>query len=173
MLGSRMIVIRRLIILLMFFAGAPCNSEEPKEKFGIGLAPELVQPGANQTVTAIWLIYANTRASYAEKHREKIVMDERGVVPSFDDELAARKEAVRFYKHMKTKKPEFNEAYWEGVAKASDAGFIEEYVWTFLSRPGWPDADKPKRLPEFKAYQERELRGHQGVTLATIGKSPR
>lgn len=143
---------------------------KPAQEFSIGLSPDFFEAKTSEAAKMLWLIYANSRVTYAESHRSDVLLEEQRVVPSFTEELSARRETVGLYRKMKKEKPQITDPYWDQIDGIEAAGFLDEYVWIFLRRPSWSSGQEPKRLAEFAEYRKAELQGHRAETLVEVIK---
>lgn len=161
----------RICCPLLFLSGlvAGCDAADAP-KLNIGLSPAFFDEHTDESSRAVWLIYAQSRMTYAEAHAADLVYDGNRVVPTFADELQAREQGVKIYTELKLKKPEYRDAYWSEVKKVADAGYLSEYVWTYLMRPSWKAGHPPTQLDKFAKYQSEHLKNHRPATLAGISK---
>lgn len=144
------------------------HGAKPVQDFSIGLSPDFFSAKTSEAARMLWLIYANARVKFAEAHRTEVFVEGQRVVPSFLDELSARRETVTLYRKMKKEKPTITDFYWDQVDEIDAAGFLDEYVWVFLRRPNWRPDEEPKRLAEFDVYRKISLENHRATTLASV-----
>ena len=124
----------------------------------------IVDPSTPKEVLAPWLIYAGTRAHWIEK---KFFDQNPGVrlyQYTFAEEVEARMYCVRLWRDVKAKDGVRNR-YLDDLITVMDAGFLEEYVWTYFRDSNWKESNI-LRLVEFDHWQSLHLRGHEPETRA-------
>jgi hypothetical protein len=98
----------------------------------------VLNPKLSEDRLAPWLFYLGARAEYRKQH--KLPAPATGeIAPTFREEVTARQAAVAMYSVLKSSSG--RDPYWEALAKVDSAGFIKEYVWTYLHRREWPTSD--------------------------------
>lgn len=125
-------------------------------------------PPISKLEVTTWVGYLMLRAQEHKGTRE--CGDTVQIVqPSFDEELRARDRAVTVYTAVKPKLQDVPVPYFEGLSRAFDAGFRQEYVWTYLYRPTWGAPPENFRLKEFDEWRAVNLNGHEGLTVGALG----
>jgi hypothetical protein len=122
----------------------------------------------NEKISIVWLSYCIGRLHYVVMHRHEYPKKISGeLVPKFKEEVEARFVGVDTYKNLLGKDLEAD-AYWDAVRKASEAGFLEEYVWTYFRKDTWPLSEKPAKMEAFAKWAEATLPNHTPVTYGTL-----
>jgi len=124
----------------------------------------IVDPSTPKEVLAPWLFYAGTRAHWMEK---KFFDQNPGAMSykySFTEEVEARKGCADLWREVKVKKGLTN-CYLDDLAAVVEAGFLEEYIWTYLQDSHWRQPEN-LRLAEFDHWRSLNLRDHQPETRA-------
>jgi len=122
----------------------------------------VLDPTLSQDEMADWLGYSGARSAYREQH--KLPSPSSGeIIPTFDEEISARSIAAAFSSTMNSRN-----SYWAAVEKVQSAGFLKEYVWTYLRRPSWPANQAPKNLAAFEKWRRINLKNHKPETRAKL-----
>ena len=110
-----------------------------------------------------WLGYLGARAAFREKH--KLPSPSSGeIIPTFDEEVEARGMAALLLGLTDS----HGGSYWDAVTKVQSAGFLKEYVWTYLHRPSWPVKQAPKNLAAFEKWRSVNLKNHKPETRGNL-----
>jgi len=118
-----------------------------------------------------WLAYLLARQAYVTKHIDRYDLMVGRMVPKFQEEVQGRKMLVRMWAgaKQKDKAPKDPRAkYLDKLTAVDKAGFMAEYVWTYLKQPAWTAQPKGLRLKEFAAWQQRNLPAHKARTYGGI-----
>ena len=135
-------------------------------KGDVAIAYDPKQP--NEKISIVWLSYCIGRLHYVVEHRSEYPKKISGeLAPKFKEEVAGRFVGLDTYKNMLGKKLEADD-YWEVVRKVADAGFLEEYVWSFFHRDSWPEVEKPAKLSEFTDWSKLHLSDHTPQTYGSL-----
>lgn len=121
-------------------------------------------PGAGGKEAIHWISYGAARAKYVSEHFELYQGQSGLVVPTFAEEVEARTAMAGLEKSQ----PQASSPYFSDLLKVCQANYMEEYVWLFLSRPTWPEADRPKRMPAFITWAKTNLAKHAPETHGWI-----
>jgi hypothetical protein len=121
----------------------------------------------NEKSAAIWLGYLIARVAYHDKHNLPIPPSGE-IIPSFDEELDARKAATQIYRELKEKDAKLKDPYWETLSEVDRRGFLAAYVWTFLRRQQWPAVARPANLAAFEAWKNQALPKHKPQTYGWL-----
>ena len=116
-----------------------------------------------EQAAAIWLAYLRYRVQWRLEHGP--VPAPGGVIPTFDEEVAARTETARTYERLGVSAPETQ--YFEDLLAVADAALMREYCWTYLRQYNWSEPDALD-LPRFKVLQRNKLNGHVVQTSGRI-----
>ncbi len=159
----------------IFFAG--CGTSHPeRSRSEPGFRANVVWDGPStlsEKQNAVWLGYAIARAVYIRKHEDQYPgIRISGIsAPQFAEEVDARSHAARIYREMAAKDKTFRDAYFEDLLAVETAGFVPEYVWTYLHQPAWPETQKPAKLAEFDSWRQTHLTAHRVRTYGRISIS--
>jgi hypothetical protein len=126
-------------------------------------------PTLSQDALPPWLAYLGARSAFRKEHHLKAPAKGE-IVPTFDEEIEARKMACGFYVVLKASNPD---PYWETMTKVVGAGFMPEYVWTYLHRNDWPSSQKPKKLAAFENWSRANLKNHKAQTRGLLQAGPK
>lgn len=123
----------------------------------------VLDPSLSQDDMTGWLAYLGARSTYREQH--KVRSGAKGEIrPSFNEEVEARQMALMMTS-LTGSKPG---GYWSAVARVAQAGFMKEYVWTYLRQPDWPESQRPPRLAAFQAWARTNLKNHKAETRGKL-----
>ena len=86
---------------------------------------------------------------------------------SFEEELAGREMLAEVWAAHVKKHPNAKDMYLDQVAAVSSAGFLREYVWTYLGSKKWKTKPEGLRLDEFGVWKEPHLLDHRAKTLSS------
>jgi len=115
----------------------------------------------------IWLAYLLKRAKYHEQ--DGVCRDtETVVVPSFEEECQVRAATLKTYQSLQKAEPELNVPYFNDLSRVASAGFLREYVWTYLRQPSWTRLPDHLHLAEFDQWRKSNLRNHRAQTEGSI-----
>jgi hypothetical protein len=142
----------------------PFRRQPKKPKFSINLHSSLRHDVA---VAGAWTTYAGTKALLRTGEYVKLYPESQGHDSPFDEECYARNALAEFWAVQPEEKRK-SDAYLQLLADIRAAGFIREYVWRFLSQPGWPQP-AGLNVDAFAAWTEDYgLSDHQPLTLAIL-----
>ena len=86
---------------------------------------------------------------------------------SFEEEMAGREMLVVAWDAHVKKHPNAKDQYLDQVTAVSSAGFLREYVWTYLGSRKWKIKPEGLRLDEFGVWNEAHLLDHRAKTLSS------
>jgi tetratricopeptide (TPR) repeat protein len=126
---------------------------------------------------ALWLEYLTERAAYIDEHQAAYDWKPGVVTPSFEEEVAARTNAVKVYRELQQKDDKLNVAYFEELVRVADNSYMGEYVWTYLHQAEWGAPLAALRLVDFMHWRAEHLAKHVVMTHGSIrfaakGKTP-
>lgn len=121
----------------------------------------------NKTSAKIWLAYLVFRTAFHEEH-ELPIPAAGEIVPTFEEEVHARKSTVQVYRELKVKERDLKDPYWEILSEVNRRGFMAAYVWTFLRRKQWPATARPTNLAAFEAWKKQALPNHKAQTYGWL-----
>ncbi len=123
-----------------------------------------VGPGGLDGATGpVWLCYALARADYWT-HSGRPLPSPGELEPGFQEELGARLKAVEVYRDLRKRQPGVRSSYWDALEQVDGAGFLSEYVWTYLRHASWSGGEEPSRLAQFDVWRRTHLVGHTPET---------
>jgi hypothetical protein len=124
-------------------------------------------PATPQQENRIWLAYLFARAAYAVRESTgEPAAGERDA--SFDEELRGRSVAVTTFRDLKHNDAQLASAYFSDIDRVETAGFLREYVWSYLHRASWHVPPPDLNLTAFDAWRAEHLPGHVAVTHGHI-----
>lgn len=142
-----------------------CVTSRPRPKVTVNWDS---RAGQSKEQSAVWLGYLIARANYIKQHENEYA-DVKGIlIPHFAEEVDARSKAARTYEELSAKDKKLHDDYFEDLVKVEEAGFMEEYVWTYLRQSTWADSERPSKLAEFASWKEANLPNHRAVTYGSI-----
>ncbi len=159
------------VICLMFCASSaiaqePDTTQEPSVKFTVLMDETLLDDNADPNASAAWLGYALSHANWVkDNYVDKDPLTDYKV--TFDEELLCRDNMVQIWYEIKEKTPGLTDTYLDEMLMVRDAGFLDEYVWTYHSQEGWP-MPKELQLEEFNAWMDENLNQHKPTTLSRL-----
>jgi len=126
-----------------------------------------IDAGNDPGDAALWLAYAMELARRAQESPAILPPCGGTLQPDYATERAARRVALDEYRRRPV--AERTSEYFEALARVDDAGFFDEYVWTFL-RNAARDTTTPTALAldDFEKFRARELDGHRVETGAHV-----
>ena len=109
---------------------------------------------------AMWLAYAVTLVQYAREHPDQGPPCGGEFEPPFEVEVEGRRAALREYRARPANGRRSN--YFETLARVEAAGFLDEYVWTFLHTRAW-GTSPPHELAigAFDEFRAQDLAAHE------------
>ena len=127
-----------------------------------------LEPGCLDKPTGVvWLSYALARADYWRRSGRSLT-GAGELEPGFAEELGARRSALEAYRAARAKTPGFRSAYWDALEHVEQAGFLAEYVWTYLRQGDWAADEEPAKLARFDAWRAAHLGNHRPETRAGL-----
>ena len=146
-----------------------CVASQPRPKVTVNWDS---RAGQSKEQSAVWLGYLLDRAIYVKEHGNEYA-DAKGVlIPHFTEEVDARSKAARIYEELSAKDKELHDDYFEDLVKVEEAGFMQEYVWTYLRQSTWAESERPSKLVAFSSWKEANLPNHRAVTYGSISMQP-
>jgi hypothetical protein len=122
-------------------------------------------PSSAQTA---WLSYGVARMTFL--HERRVPMRIGQLDPGFDEEVLGRRVMASVWSaYRKGPRPALRDAYLDDLVRVAEAGYLREYVWTFLHRPSWGASPNDLDLAGFGAWSEAHLARHAPVTLVGVG----
>jgi hypothetical protein len=123
--------------------------------------------GGDAADAAMWLAYAVELVDYAREHPEAGPPCGGLLDPPYLLEVAARAAALREYRSRPANGR--RSAYFQVLDKVEAAGFLDEYVWSYLHRDAWGTVP-PHEIATgaFEEYRSRELGTHAAQSGAHV-----
>jgi len=118
-----------------------------------------VDSAADPGAAASWLSYALELERYSREHPDLRPACGGRLVPDLGAELAARRAALATYRgRAADARPS---RYFDELSRIEEAGFLEEYLWTWLREQHRESApSRELQVGEFEAMRRREMPGH-------------
>jgi hypothetical protein len=128
----------------------------------------LWDPATPEQEGRIWMTYLFARAAYAANQSEGVqpALGEREA--SFEEELRGRTMAVDAFREMKRHDAQLVSAYFSDIDRVAAAGFLREYVWSYLRRASWRAVPGGLDLRGFNDWRALHLPNHIAVTHGRI-----
>lgn|GEM_PF-1684483 len=126
----------------------------------------LWDPETPEAESRIWLAYLFARAAYAATGSEGgPTVGEREA--TFEEEVRGRTIAVSTFRELKRGDARLASTYFNDIERVMDAGFLREYVWSYLRNPSWAKPEGLK-LEAFNEWRAAHLPAHVPVTHGRI-----
>jgi hypothetical protein len=119
-------------------------------------------------VNAAWLGYLMERQIYIREHSDQYKLSPGIAIPTFDEEVEARRTMAQIWKELREKDKSRTDKYLDELVPVHEADFMREYVWTYLRQQSWTRQPKDIRLKEFSQWQQRHLKDHKPETHGNI-----
>jgi hypothetical protein len=127
----------------------------------------LWDPETPEGESKIWLAYLFARAAFAANETAGgPAVGERE--SSFEEEVRGRQIALTTFRAMKRDSAEPESVYFNDIDRVEAAGFLREYVWSYLRHPSWKSAPATLDLEGFETWRAEHLADHQPVTHGRI-----
>jgi hypothetical protein len=132
----------------------PAPAAEPPAEASI----EMVA-GGDAADASMWLAYAVEITKYAREHPDIGPPCGGLLEPPYELELEARRAALREYRARPANGR--RSGYFDVLARVDTAGFLDEYVWSYLHEEAW-GTSPPHELTmgAFEEFRARELAAH-------------
>jgi tetratricopeptide (TPR) repeat protein len=164
-----------LMIFLVFFMS--CATTQNKNIQGTAgtsqnttYLDESVLKGPGGTLTA-WITYGIARHMYRDDEYFKINSRSTAYQYTFAEEVFARKLMACVWPTIKKDNPGIVDNYLDKLADIMNAGFLPEYVWSYLWVAEWGTPPVSLKLKEFSEWKEVHLKGHHVETHAFPNKA--
>jgi hypothetical protein len=124
-------------------------------------------PATPQQESTLWLAYLYARAAYAvSAANADFTVGEREA--SFEEEVRGRSTAVNMFRALRYNDAQPASDYFSDIDRVEAAGFLREYVWSYLRRESWGPAPAGLDLAGFEAWRRIHLKDHVPVTHGKI-----
>ena len=147
------------------------ESEDDKVKITITL-DEAALKGKPESVLGAWMGYGIARANWLS---ENVLTKPGGPATyhrCFEEELAGRESLAKIWIELKQSDPKLKDEYLDQLIVVRHAGFLGEYVWSYLGSPDWKQPPDQLRLEAFENWKASKLVGHKAQTFADVKFEP-
>lgn len=168
-------VIGRSEILATIGSALPATAEPVMQARARAAAPAdgdmklaiLWDPETPEEESKIWLAYLFARAAFAANEADgNLATGERE--STFEEELRGRTIALTTFRALKHEHAEPDSAYFSDIDRVEAAGFLREYVWSYLRHASWRELPANLDLKGFDAWRAEHLANHKAVTHGRI-----
>lgn len=121
-----------------------------------------VDGSLSELFAAPWLNYILARHNYITDHKDQYDFYPGTLAPLFEEEVMGRENLAQILKELKELYPEykdFKDKYLDELFLVHEAGFMREYVWTYLREPFWEEPGDLK-LDRFDSWRKNHLKDH-------------
>ena len=127
----------------------------------------LWDPETPEEESKIWLAYLFARAAFAANETAGgPAVGERE--SSFDEEVRGRQIALTTFRALKRDSVQPDSAYFSDIDRVEAAGFLREYVWSYLRHASWSTTPADLDVAGFEAWRAEHLMNHRPVTHGRI-----
>lgn len=124
-------------------------------------------PATPEQESRIWLAYLFARAAFAARESSgDPAVGEREA--SFEEEMRGRTTAVNMFRALRHNDAQLASVYFSDIDRVEAAGFLREYVWSYLHRASWQVMPAGLNLAGFDAWRATHLSDHVAVTHGRI-----
>ena len=141
---------------------APADASAEAMKVSI-----LWDPETPEGESKIWLAYLFARAAFAANETDGgPAVGER--VSSFEEEVRGRTIALTTFRALKHEPAQSASVYFNDIDRVEAAGFLREYVWSYLHHVSWATTPSNLDLAGFEVWRAEHLANHKAVTHGRI-----
>src|SRR5262249_47280810 len=127
----------------------------------------LWDPETPEEESKIWLAYLFARAAFAANETAGgPAVGERE--SSFEEEGRGRQIALTTFRALKRDSAQPESAYFNDIDRVEAAGFLREYVWSYLRNASWATKPENLDLAGFETWRATNLAHHTPVTHGRI-----
>jgi hypothetical protein len=127
----------------------------------------LWDPETPEEESKIWLAYLFARGAFAANETAGgPAVGERE--STFDEEVRGRTIALFTFRALKRDHAPLASAYFSDIDRVEAAGFLREYVWSYLRHASWSAAPENLDLAGFDTWRAEHLANHKAVTHGRI-----
>ena len=139
-------------------------NEPPDESVKVAI---LWDPETPEGESKIWLAYLFARAAFAANETAGgPAVGERE--SSFDEEVRGRQIALTTFRALKRDSAQPESAYFNDIDRVEAAGFLREYVWSYLRHSSWSATPGNLDVAGFDVWRAEHLKNHRSVTHGRI-----
>ena len=127
----------------------------------------LWDPETPEGESKIWLAYLFARAAFAanETNGGPAVGERES---SFEEEVRGRTIALTTFRALKREPAQSASVYFNDIDRVEAAGFLREYVWSYLHSAAWSTTPSNLDLAGFETWRAEHLANHKAVTHGRI-----
>jgi hypothetical protein len=166
----RLIVAIAISIILM--GAVIATPEDEKVNITVTLDQKALK-GKAESVTGAWMGYGIARANWISEHVLGNPETAKAYRRCFEEELAGRENLAKIWSELKHSDPKLKDDYLDQVIMIRGAGFLGEYVWSYLGSADWKQPPKQLRLEAFDKWKASNLSGHKAETFADVKIEPK
>ena len=127
----------------------------------------LWDPETPEGESKIWLAYLFARAAFAANETAGgPAVGERE--SSFEEEVRGRQIALTTFRALKRDSAPPESVYFSDIDRVEAAGFLREYVWSYLRHTSWTTKPESLDLTGFEVWRAEHLTHHTPVTHGRI-----
>jgi hypothetical protein len=119
---------------------------------------------ADKNLGPAWLAYCLARYQYIEEHFNDPSRGHADYKRTFEEEVIGRQMLADAWGKAREFDPSAVNKYLDELLSIEDAGFIPEYVWTYLRDPSWHREPEQLRHDLFDSWRDKHLKGHEVET---------
>jgi hypothetical protein len=139
-------------------------NEPPDDSVKVAI---LWDPETPEGESKIWLAYLFARAAFAANETAGgPAVGERE--SSFDEEVRGRQIALTTFRALKRDSAQPESAYFNDIDRVDAAGFLREYVWSYLHHSSWATTPANLDVAGFETWRAEHLLNHRPVTHGRI-----
>ena len=156
-----------MAISVALIGPAGSHPEDGKTEITITL-DEAALKGKPESVTSAWMGYGIARANWLSENILGRPDATKSYRRCFEEELAGRESLAKIWAELKESDVKLKDDYLDQVLMIRNAGFLGEYVWSYLGSADWKQPPKQLRLEAFDKWKASNLEGHKAVTFADV-----
>jgi hypothetical protein len=127
----------------------------------------LWDPETPEEESRIWLAYLFARAAFAANETDGgPAVGERE--STFEEEVRGRTIALTTFRALNRDHAPLASAYFSDIDRVEAAGFLREYVWSYLRTAKWSALPTDLDLAGFETWRAEHLSNHKPVTHGRI-----
>jgi hypothetical protein len=127
----------------------------------------LWDPETPEEESKIWLAYLFARAAFAANETDgSLAAGERE--STYEEELRGRAIALTTFRALKRERAQLESQYFSDIDRVEAAGFLREYVWSYLRHASWSAEPADLDMSGFETWRAEHLSEHKAVTHGRI-----
>jgi hypothetical protein len=162
---------RKIIVLLavLIAIGGAVSGKSKQGKIGVNITlDEAGLKGKSDSVTAAWMGYGMARANWLSDHVIGKANHPLTYRRTFEEEFTGRETLVKIWSELKESDATLKDAYLDQLVAIQAAGFLAEYVWSYLGSSDWTQVPEQLHLDAFEKWKASNLVGHKPETFAEV-----